>query len=125
MAFLSSWVSQEPSFLYGGLIDDSLVGFAAYTLLAPEAELIDIRLDAGCRGHGYGRVLLAHTLQEMFELGAETVLLEVRVSNLAAQSLYKSSGFVEYGVRRNYYHATNGAEDAILMRLDNLGSHRA
>jgi ribosomal-protein-alanine N-acetyltransferase len=44
-----------------------------------------------------------------------SVVLEVRASNLAAIGLYRSMGFADIGLRRDYYRTENGREDAILM----------
>jgi ribosomal-protein-alanine N-acetyltransferase len=49
--------------------------------------------------------------------GAKNIFLEVRPSNMEAVSLYESIGFNEMAVRRNYYPAKNGREDAILMGM--------
>jgi ribosomal-protein-alanine N-acetyltransferase len=49
------------------------------------------------------------------ELGKQRVVLEVRASNAPAIVLYRSAGFSEIGLRRDYYAAVNGREDAILM----------
>ncbi|HET19983.1 MAG TPA: ribosomal-protein-alanine N-acetyltransferase, partial [Chromatiales bacterium] len=49
------------------------------------------------------------------EQGLERILLEVRASNTPALGLYRSEGFCEDGVRKGYYPASGGREDAILM----------
>jgi ribosomal protein S18 acetylase RimI-like enzyme len=49
--------------------------------------------------------------------GARTMLLEVRPSNAAAVRLYRRYGFDQIGVRRGYYPAQGGREDAIVMRV--------
>ena len=49
--------------------------------------------------------------------GARTMLLEVRPSNAAAQQMYERYGFVRIGIRRGYYPARDGREDAIVMRV--------
>jgi ribosomal-protein-alanine N-acetyltransferase len=49
---------------------------------------------------------------------ADVVFLEVRPSNVVACDLYRSLGFNEIGVRRNYYPAQKGHEDALVMALD-------
>jgi ribosomal-protein-alanine N-acetyltransferase len=47
--------------------------------------------------------------------GVAGITLEVRVSNISAQNLYKSIGFAEYGIRKGYY--TDNNEDAVIMWL--------
>jgi [ribosomal protein S18]-alanine N-acetyltransferase len=67
---------------------------------------------------GIGRRLLARGLNEGWQEGMRKVYLEVRKSNIAAQELYRSFGFVEDGIRQRYYRDTG--EDALLMVLDPL-----
>ena len=49
------------------------------------------------------------------DAGGRILLLEVRPSNAAALALYRHVGFQQIGVRRNYYHDTEGSEDAVVM----------
>ena len=59
---------------------------------------------------------------ELLTLGAEQLFLEVRVSNVPAQGLYRKLGFVEISRRKGYYPTNGGREDAIVMQkalLDN------
>jgi ribosomal-protein-alanine N-acetyltransferase len=62
--------------------------------------------------------MLNHVVQFAKELGSVLIVLEVRRSNTKAQSLYTQAGFNEMSVRRDYYPAEEGREDAILMGLD-------
>ena len=48
------------------------------------------------------------------------VTLEVRVSNIVAQSLYARYGFNQVGLRRGYY--TDNREDAFVMTTDSIHS---
>ena len=65
------------------------------------------------RGKGYGRQLTEALMQYLSNLGASYATLEVRKSNIRAQNLYKSLGFIQLGVRKRYYEDNN--EDALLM----------
>jgi ribosomal-protein-alanine N-acetyltransferase len=60
---------------------------------------------------------MAAMLEHATELGIARCLLEVRASNLAAQGLYQSLGFMSDGRRKNYYPKGSGREDALLMSL--------
>ena len=64
---------------------------------------------------GLGGLLLAAALRAAVAAGAGRCLLEVRASNRAALALYRRQGFTEDGVRKNYYPAGAGREDALLM----------
>jgi ribosomal-protein-alanine N-acetyltransferase len=62
-----------------------------------------------------GQKLLDAALVQMHATGASCCLLEVRQSNMAARTLYERSGFRLDGIRKNYYPASTGREDALLM----------
>jgi ribosomal-protein-alanine N-acetyltransferase len=61
--------------------------------------------------------MLDRLIAEARKLRAETVFLEVRDSNRRAIRLYQQAGFNEIGLRKGYYPATQGREDAIVMAL--------
>ena len=63
------------------------------------------------QGRGLSRQLLDHLLELAISLQAQTVFLEVRLSNQRALRLYASVGFCEVGLRRGYYPASKGRED--------------
>jgi len=85
-------------------------------LIIDEAHVATIATHPDFRRQGIGRKLLFHALMAAKAEGARTALLEVRVSNLAAQEMYRKFGFVEVN-RRPHYYSDNG-EDAILMTAD-------
>ena len=89
-----------------------------FTVVAGEAELIDIRVTSAHRGKGMGWLLLSEALRCLQVSSGQRVFLEVRRSNLVAQNLYRSLSFSEIGERTNYYPSREGREDAILMALD-------
>ena len=94
-----------------------LCGFAVFRQVLDEAEVLNIAVTpAHCR-KGFGRRLLRAGLDLLAER-ARCVHLEVRAGNAPAIALYRSEGFQRVGLRRNYYPAVQGREDAILMRLD-------
>ena len=67
------------------------------------------------QGEGLGRALVVHLLERAQSLQAGSVFLEVRPSNMVAYKLYESVGFNEIGVRRDYYPAFVGREDALVL----------
>lgn len=94
---------------------------AAYALLkmgGHPPHLMNLSVAAAWQRQGFGRLLLEHLASLARQFRATEMLLEVRVSNAAAQRLYSNSGFVEITIRRAYYPAAVGREDGILMRLD-------
>ncbi|MBQ7376963.1 MAG: ribosomal protein S18-alanine N-acetyltransferase [Clostridia bacterium] len=91
------------------------VGSLTGSLLAPEGEIYRVAVLPAYRRRGLARALLSAFLKTARAANVEELFIEVRASNSAAQGLYRSFGFAEYGVRRNYYKAPN--EDAVLMKL--------
>lgn len=92
-----------------------MAGYAVLNVAAGEAHLLNLSVAAGWQRRGLGRTLLMYLFDLTKELRAEVVLLEVRVSNLAARNLYAQAGFREIGTRRGYYPAYVGREDAIVL----------
>jgi ribosomal-protein-alanine N-acetyltransferase len=92
-----------------------MMGYAVMMLAVDEAELLDIAIDKGHQRKGIGRKLLDAILSLARHENMRRMVLEVRASNQAAIALYRASGFEQIGLRRDYYPAANGREDAILM----------
>jgi ribosomal-protein-alanine N-acetyltransferase len=95
--------------------NNETLGYAVLMLAVDEAELLDIATAKQHQRHGWGRKLLEEMMALARQHAMQRMVLEVRASNAAAISLYRKSGFVDIGLRRNYYPAQNGREDAILM----------
>ena len=92
-----------------------LLGHAVLSAAAGEAHLLNLSVAPAHQNRGVGRRLLRRMLRLAGEKGADTVFLEVRTSNIHAQSLYQSEGFCEVGRRRAYYpHDQQGREDAVI-----------
>ena len=70
------------------------------------------------RGKGLGRLLTEGLKQYAANLGVVYMTLEVRRSNIVAQNLYKSLGFIQVGVRKKYYE--DNGEDALFMVCDKM-----
>ena len=95
-----------------------VIGFAGAWIILDESHVTNIAVLKEHRGQGYGRLLTAGLMQYLSNLGAAYVTLEVRKSNLVAQSLYASLGFVRLGVRKRYYE--DNGEDALIMVCDHM-----
>ena len=94
-----------------------LAGYFLLMAAVDEAHLLNVSVAADRQGQGLGRYLLDKVAACARGLGAESILLEVRPSNLRALKVYQRYGFVEIGRRKAYYPAHNGQrEDAIVMR---------
>ena len=102
------WVCEE---------NDKILGYSVMTMGVGEAHLLNISIAPKEQGQGVGRKMM----EQMIEIAkgeAETMFLEVRPSNPGAIALYKKLGFKEIGVRKGYYPAQNGREDAIMLSLE-------
>lgn len=89
-------------------------------MMAGEAHISTIAVRPGWRRRGIGELLLVAMIDKAVELGAEVMTLEVRVSNIAAQNLYRKYGFEEVRIKRRYY--MDSGEDAIFMKTEPLAS---
>lgn len=93
------------------------LGFLVFSLIADQAELLNIGVLPECQGRGLGRCLVQFFIDQCKPVAA-TLFLEVRVGNDPAIALYQSEGFCEAGIRSGYYITAQGREDAIVMALD-------
>jgi ribosomal-protein-alanine N-acetyltransferase len=98
----------------------SIIGFAGLWLMLDEAHITTIATHPDYRGRGLGELLLCSMTKIAYDIGAQRVTLEVRVSNSIAQNLYRKYGFMVVGTRRRYYSDNN--EDAYIMTTENINS---
>ena len=98
-------------------IDGLIQGYGVMSVAAGESHILNISVRPESQRQGIGSKLMKHFLQLARRHDADTVMLEVRPSNKLAIKLYEKLGFNEIGVRRNYYPAHQGREDALLLAL--------
>lgn len=98
----------------GSFVKDELRAFYIASAAGGDAELLDIAVHPMHRGQGLAAQLMDDLLQ-WAENKAETLFLEVRVSNARAIALYQRYEFIEVGERPNYYPTVNGKEHALIM----------
>ena len=97
-------------------LDDIIVGYGVMSTGAGEAHVLNLCIDEPWRNRGLGAQVLAHLLEFARSLGVVEAFLEVRPSNTSAIRLYQSAGFSHIGVRRGYYQAVGGREDAVVLK---------
>ena len=97
-------------------IDAIVIGYAIMSTGAGEAHVLNLCVAEQYRFRGIGSRMLEHLLEFAKSLGVGDVFLEVRPSNTVAIRLYQSRGFAQIGVRRGYYQAADGREDAVVLR---------
>jgi [ribosomal protein S18]-alanine N-acetyltransferase len=94
-----------------------LIGYGVMSVGAGEAHILNLCIDAAFRCQGVGRRMLDYLLDRGAASGMSEAFLEVRPSNTAAIRLYLSVGFDQVGMRRGYYQAVGGREDAAVLKL--------
>lgn len=97
-------------------IDEKIIGFVGIWIVHDDAQITNIAILPEYRGRKYGEKLFAFALTYALKQGAIRLSLEVRVSNVVAQKLYRKFGLVPGGIRKNYYPDNN--EDAIVMWIN-------
>jgi ribosomal-protein-alanine N-acetyltransferase len=96
-------------------IDGAVVGYGVCMRVLDEIHLLNLSIASSRQGRGYGARLLRFLMDLYAASGSRQMLLEVRPSNAPALKLYRQFGFNRIGVRRNYYPAADGREDAWVM----------
>lgn len=96
---------------------NAIIGYALMMCVLDEAHLLNLSIAKAYQKQGLGRLLLEHMIVQAKQHGAANMFLEVRTSNMPAITLYENMGFNEMAIRRGYYPASHGREDAVLMGL--------
>ncbi len=104
----SCWVAEREA---------TIVGYGVLMIGFREAHLLNVSVAVDWQRQGLGRALLEKFVELARRNDTVQLLLEVRPSNEGARRLYAGFGFREISVRRGYYPAGGGREDAILMGL--------
>ncbi|MBX9902563.1 MAG: ribosomal protein S18-alanine N-acetyltransferase [Burkholderiaceae bacterium] len=100
-----------------------LVGYLIVMQVLDELHLLNLAVEIAYQGKGLGKRLLNHLIALAKQRACGSILLEVRVSNQRAITVYKVAGFVEIGRRKSYYPAhQQSREDAIVMRCTVISS---
>jgi [ribosomal protein S18]-alanine N-acetyltransferase len=95
-----------------------IIGYGVMSLGAGEAHVLNVCVTGQFRNLGFGNRLLQHLIERAAAMGVSEAFLEVRPSNLAAIRLYQRLGFEQIGIRRGYYQAPDGREDAIVLKRE-------
>lgn len=95
---------------------DSVVGYVGSQSVLDQADMMNIAVAETHRGRGIGVQLVESLIDALNKRGVRALLLEVRASNQPAQGLYEKLGFVQVGIRPNYY--TKPKEDALILRKE-------
>jgi ribosomal-protein-alanine N-acetyltransferase len=98
-------------------LESQVIGYGVMSVGAGEAHILNLCVADAYRCRGLGRRMLGYLLERGVTAGMSEAFLEVRPSNTAAIRLYQAIGFEQVGMRRGYYQAAGGREDAAVLRL--------
>lgn len=98
-------------------VEGVIHAYGVMSVAAGEAHVLNLCVRPESQGQGLGSKMLKQLIALARRHGADTLLLEVRPSNLPAVNLYQTMGFNEVGARKNYYPAEQGREDALIFAL--------
>ncbi len=101
------------------LREEIMLGYILAYIRSGECHILNVCVRADVQGSGYGRKLMENALNMAKQEDADLAILEVRPSNERAINLYRSLGFNEIGVRKDYYAMPDGVsrEDALVLAL--------
>lgn len=99
-------------------LDNNLIGYAGCWQILDEAHITTIAVKPELKRKKIGEALLKKILEDCYKNEIKYITLEVRVSNIAAISLYEKYGFKSLGSRKGYYQNNN--EDALIMWTENI-----
>jgi len=114
--FISELTKNDNAFYLVAEAEGKIVGYAGVWIILDEGHITNIAVHPDYQRQGIGRALIDGLTAFAVSHGVEQMTLEVRVSNLVAQSLYEKLGYKFSGVRKGYYQDTK--EDAYIMWKD-------
>ena len=97
------------------IMDEQVAGYIFGWIIHDEFHLNNIAVHPEFLRRSIGKELIRHIISRVISRDIKIILLEVSVNNIAAQNCYKSLGFTQQGIRKDYYCK---GEDAILYNLD-------
>lgn len=96
---------------------EEIVGYGLLSVAANEGHILNLCIKPERQRQGLGRRMMQHLIEQAKKLEAQSVYLEVRVSNHGAFDLYQKLGFSVIGHRKDYYPHIDGREDALVLEL--------
>ena len=95
---------------------DTVVGYIGSQTAVDETDVMNVAVHPDHRRQGIAEALIEKLVLELKERGSHALMLEVRASNAPAIALYEKLGFLQVGLRKNYYR--NPKEDALILRKE-------
>ncbi len=97
---------------------DQVVAYGILSIGAGEAHVMNICVSPQVQRQGIGKAMMAKLIEVAIENRTQSLMLEVRPTNISALNMYRKMGFNEIGVRKAYYPAINGREDALMLAIE-------
>ena len=113
---IASELNNRLSLWFVAVQEEQVIGYVGSQTVLGETDMMNIAVHPNHRKHGVGTELIEHLIEALALRGSHSLMLEVRISNEAAISVYKKLGFTEVGCRKNYYR--NPKEDALILRKE-------
>ena len=95
---------------------ERVAGYVGSQSVLGETDMMNIAVHPDYRRQGIAENLVVSLVGALKEKGNHSLMLEVRVSNEPARTLYEKLGFIQVGLRKNYYR--NPKEDACILRKE-------
>ncbi len=111
--FVSELALRTTRAYYVARVNGVLCGYGGLMVTEEDGHVTTLAVDPAWHRNKIGSRLLLTLAREAIRRGASNLTLEVRVTNHAAQEMYRRFGFRPAGIRKNYYVETN--EDALVM----------
>ena len=106
----------EADFLVAEEAGMGIVGYCGSYRAFDEAEIVNVAICRNYQNRGCGQRIVEKLIEIEKAAGVRYFVLEVRISNLAAQRLYEKVGFRNIGIRRRFYDRP--VEDAVIMQKE-------
>ena len=98
--------------------ESTILGYGITMMSPEEAHILTLGVSANWQKKGLGKMLIEYFTNYARLENAKSIWLDVRESNQGAVSLYKKMGFIHVAIRKGYYPAMWGREDALVMKLE-------
>ena len=92
---------------------EQILGYCGVILVPDEGDITNVSVAKEWQGQGIGKLLVQELIKRSAKAGVTRLFLEVRKSNEPAIRLYEQQGFIQEGIRKDYYEEP--IEDAVLM----------
>ena len=96
-------------------LNGNVIGYIFVSKIEDQFHLNNIAVHPDFLGQKIGSSLIKHIIMRAKNRKVNIILLEVSINNITARKCYKSLGFIQVGIRKNYY---SQGDDAILYDLE-------